>query len=309
MMIIDAHLHITDGFHGCTGTGATTSLNYGRVQQGNAQLQLLPPFNPGPTVFPPETVLRLMDLAGVDAAVLLQGSFYGDHNRYLYQAAKRWPDRLIPTGYLDPCAKDARDQFHRITDEYGFRILKFEMTQPAGFTGVYPDLRLDGSEMLWIWEEAERRGLVVTLDLGKGRTPAYQTDAVQKILELHPTLTVVIAHLAQPALANPLDKELDRLWEQQILLGRHANVWFDTSALPAYCDEDYPFRSARLYLKRAAKLIGADKLMWGTDIPGLLGQATYEQLLNMIRCHTEFTPAELDGLLGGTAEHVYLKER
>ena len=305
-MIIDAHLHITDGFHGYTGTGVTKSLNYGRVQQGDKQFQLLPPFNPGPTVFPPETVLRLMDSVGVDAAVLLQGSFYGDHNDYLYQATKCWPDRLIPAGYLDPCGKDVRDQFRRITEEFGFRILKFEMTQPTGFTGVYPDLRLDGSEMLWIWEEAERCGLVVTLDLGKGRTPAYQTEAVQKILELHPTLRVVIAHLAQPALADPLDKELDRLWEEQILLGRHANVWFDTSALPAYCNEDYPFMSALCYLQRAAKLIGSDKLMWGTDVPGLLGQATYEQLLNMLRHHTEFTPEELDGLLGSTAKRVYL---
>ena len=304
-MIIDTHVHITWGMHGHTGRGPTKSLTYGRVQQGDEEIQMMPPFNPGPTALEPETLIRFMDATGVDKAVLLQGSFYGDQNEYLQNAATRWPDRLIPAAYLDPRAGDARETFVRAFDEYGFRILKFEMSEPAGFTGVYPDLRLDGEDMSWIWGECERRHVVVTLDLGQIGTPAYQTEAVERILANHASLRIVIAHLAQPPLAHPEDADMDKAWERQVLLGRQPNVWFDTAALPAYRDDDYPFATALSYVRRAVELIGIDKLMWGTDIPGLFGQATYTQLLQMYQQHSGFSSDELRRFLGQTALDVY----
>jgi predicted TIM-barrel fold metal-dependent hydrolase len=75
------------------------------------------------------------------------------------------------------------------------------------------------------------------------------------------------------------------------VLGRHANVWFDLAALPAYVAEDYPFPTARRYLERAVGLIGAERLMWGSDAPGLLGQATYPQLVSYIARHCPFLSA------------------
>ena len=304
-MIIDAHLHITNGFQGLTGAGRTESLELGMARQGDQIHQVLPPINPGKTVFPPETLIQFMNWVGIDKAVLLQGSFYGDQNQYLYETCQCWPDRFLPAAFLDPHASDVRDQFLQVTNEYGFRILKFEMSQPTGFTGVYPNLRLDGPEMSWIWEAAEQQELVVTLDLGKGRTPAYQTREVQTLIQRHPSLVVVIAHLAQPPLGKQGDRELNDLWEEQILLGQNANVWFDISALPAYQDEEYPFASALRYIRRAVDLIGADRLMWGSDIPGLLGHATYKQLLDSVCRHAGFSESELPGILGETAWKIY----
>ena len=119
-------------------------------------MQFLPPLDAGKTVFEPETLLRFMDLVGVDKAVLLQGTFYGDQNDYLHNAASQWPDRLIPSAYLDPRSDNIRENFRKVTEDYGVKILKFEMSEPVGFLGLYPDLRLDGEEMAWIWEEADR---------------------------------------------------------------------------------------------------------------------------------------------------------
>ena len=304
-MIIDTHVHITGGIQGLTGSGPTKSLTYGRAQLGDDKFQMLPPFNPGPTVFEPENLLRFMDETGVDKAVLLQGSFYGDQNEYLHRAATRWPNRLIPAAFLDPRVDDARQTFHRAFDEYGFTILKFEMSELAGFTGVYPDIRLDEEDMGWIWKECEGRNIVVTLDLGQIGTSAYQTEAVEFILQNHPSLKIVIAHLAQPPLANAQDADLECAWEKQILLGRHANVWFDTAALPAYGDDDYPFATALKYVRRAGELIGIEKLMWGTDIPGLFGKSTYQQMLDMYRRHSGFSEVNLRQFLGETAVRVY----
>jgi len=305
-MIIDSHLHITHGFHGLVQDGPTRSSTYGRVFLGDHEFQLLPPLHPGKTAFEPETLLRLMDWVGVDKSVLLQGSFYGDQNDYLSEAVKKWPNRFTAAAYIDPRG-EAHAQFELAVEEFGFRILKFELSESTGFCGVFPDLRLDSDEMNWIWQKAAERDLVVTLDLGKGRTPAYQTADVESIVARHPKLKIVICHLAQPPIADQQDKELNQLWREQVLLGRHANVWLDTSALPAYAEEDYPFPIALDYMHQAADLVGADKLMWGSDIPGLLGQATYQQCLNMVRRHSRFSPAELDLILGETANKVYFQ--
>ncbi len=51
----------------------------------------------------PEAVLKVMDEAGVSKAVMLQGNFLGPQNLYTYEAAKKYPDRLVTAAaYLRP---------------------------------------------------------------------------------------------------------------------------------------------------------------------------------------------------------------
>lgn len=307
-MIIDAHAHTWRRVNGRVGGGRTRSRTYGRVQVGDKPpTRLMPPFN-RVTTFPIEVLLEQMDWAGVDKAVLLQGSFYGEENDYVAQAVARHPDRLIGAAFIDPRGPEAEQELDRLTGDMSFRIIKLEMSVGFGFTGLYPDLRLDADEMAWLWAAAERQGLVVVLDLGAVGSASYQTGAVRQILERHPGLRIVIAHLAQPPIAKADDAELDQLWQEQIELGRHPNVSFDLSALPAYASkvEDYPYATARRYIARAVGLIGAGKILWGTDVPGLLSQATYPQLLEYVTRHCNFlAPEELEAIVGGNAFKLY----
>jgi predicted TIM-barrel fold metal-dependent hydrolase len=293
--------------HGQTGRGPTRSLAYGKVQYGDEIIQLLPPLMEK-TAFPPEALLANMDWAGVDKAVLLQGPFYGESNDYIARAVKQWPDRFIGAGHVDPCADDAREMFRRCIEDYGFHVLKFEMSVSTGLVGLHHELRLDGEAMAWIWEVAERSDLVVTLDLGAVGNASYQTQAVHTITQRHPRVKIVICHLAQPPFSHKDDSMLNQLWHKQIMLARHPNVWFDLSALPAYASiiEDYPYPVAREYIRRAVEIVGANKLMWGTDVPGLLGHATYPQLRNYIVRHCDFlSESDIGKILGENAAEVY----
>ena len=120
-------------------------------------------------------------------------------------------------------------------------------------------------------------------------------------------LKIVIAHLAQPPFNKSGDEQLDQLWQEQILLGRNSNVWFDLSALPAFSgSEEYSYPMVRRYIHRAVGMVGAEKIMWGSDVPGLLSYATYPQLLNLVIRHCDFLlPGELEKVLGGNAWWVY----
>ena len=306
-MIVDAHAHIVDAVRGRTGAGPTRALEYGRVQLGDGRvIRLLPPLS-RTTTFPPEVLLKYMDWAGVDKAVLLQAPFYGEANEYVRQAVRQWPDRFIGTGCFDPRSDGAQETFRRITDDLGFGAVKLELSEATGLVGLYPDLRVDEGALAWFWEEAETRGLVVTLDLGAVGSAGYQTQAVQSVIDRHPDLRVVIAHLAQPPAGRGRDERLDQLWQEQTLLARNPNVWFDLSSLPAYwSDEDYPYPTARQYLRRAVEMVGAGSIMWGTDVPGLLTFATYSQLLGFVARHCDFlSRGDREKILGGNAWRVY----
>ena len=290
-MLVDAHAHVFPKVTGATGAGATKGLGYGRVAIGNERIQLMPPLCEQ-TVHTPEMLLAHMDWAGVDKAVLLQGSFYGECNQYVVEACRNHPDRLIGTMFCDPWAEGAKETFASQGRGEGFVGVKLECSETTGFCGIHRGARLDDAGIAWLWDELERKGMVLVLDLGAMGSASYQTDAVRSIAERHPGLTIVLAHLGQPNRAAEADKAKWRLWEQQIDLGRLPNVSFDTASLPAYVSsEGYPYPSAGRYLRMAIDRIGPSKVMWGTDIPGVLTHATYPQLVQAAHIHLQFLSA------------------
>ena len=306
-MIIDGHAHIFDRVQGLTRSGITESLPFGRVRFGNGEVIKLMPPSTVETSFPPELLLDYMDEVGVDKAVLLQAPFYGELNHYVHQAVSRWPDRFMGAAYVDPWSEEAPEVFRHVTDELGFPAIKIEMTENMGLAGLHPNARLDDQKVAWFWEESERKRLVITLDLGAIGSRAYQTAAVEKIISRHPGLRIVIAHLGQPPIGAEENGRLNQLWRDQVLLARHPHVWLDLAALPAYrADEDYPYYSVRRFIRQAVELVGSDKLLWGSDLPGLLLHATYAQLMDYVTRHCDFlSEDDRAKIMGVNALRVY----
>jgi predicted TIM-barrel fold metal-dependent hydrolase len=308
-MIIDAHAHIFPAVQGRIKGGETRSAGYGKIRVGTDQmLRVLPP-TAIETVHPPEVLIEYMNWAGVDKTVLLQGTFYGACNRYAAEAIQRWPEQFMGAAFLDPWAPGARKMFDVAVGELGFQAIKLELSEAAGLSGIHPGLRLDDPEVTWLWEALEQHDYLLTLDLGAIGSISYQTAAVQNIIDQHPQIRIVIAHLCQPNPAAEQSEGLWKAWKEQISLAQHPNIWLDTAALPAYLTEEgYPFSSARRYLQMAVDLVGADKIMWGTDVPGLLTVATYRQLVALGWYHTNFlSPEDQAGIMGLNAWRVYGK--
>ncbi len=196
-MLVDAHSHIFPQVRGLIGAGPTRSLGYGRIAIGAEETQLFPPYGEK-TAFTPEMLVANLDWAGVERAVLLQGTFYGECNQYVVEALERYPERLIGAAWLDPWAPRSRAQFGRIIAHPGFRALKLECSEATGLCGLHPEARLDAPELAWLWEEVAAAGWTLVLDLGAVGSRSYQTSAVRAIAQVHPELRIVIAHLGQP---------------------------------------------------------------------------------------------------------------
>lgn len=308
-MIVDAHTHSFSSFFGATGAGPNIAVGRGRIRVATGEvLQLTPPLTTD-TSFPPEALLGYMDAAGVDRAVMLQAPFFGDRNEEVRAAMRRWPDRLTGAALLDPRTPDARQTFARLTEEDGFRVFKFEMSETNGLVGFYPDLQLDEPALDWLWSELEAIDGVVTLDLGPPCGRAYQTAAVRALASRHPRIKWVIAHMGKPIQACLGDTPEGTAWTEQITLGQLPNVWFDLAGINIWAradEERYPYPSAQALLRTTVERIGADKLMWGTDIPGMFRFLTYDQMIDLVAIELDWLAEDARAaILGETALAVY----
>ena len=307
-MIIDAHVHIFPKVHGYGPKGQTRSAGYGRIDSGDGQLPYVLPVFSEETSHTLQMLLHTMQRCSVDKAVILLCPCYGDWSDYVFDACRKYPEKLIGSAFFDPWRFDAKAYYKQILQGPTWKNIKIEFSEAGGLCGVYPDAKLDAPELRWVWAAMEDEGKTVSFDLGRPGDRSYQTDQIRSIAQRHPKLKIVICHMGQPSRKAEKDPELWSLWLEQIRLGQLNNIWFDLSALPYHVqdEEEYPFPSTQRYFDLALSITGPEKLLWGSDIPWLLGTATYAQLVKHgLHLVENLSVGEQELILSENAKHVY----
>ena len=287
-MIIDTHMHLCPRVGGTDDRLPLQGRVYGRAEGQDGQTQLMPPSFER-TDSPPELALAHMDWLSVDRAFLVQGPMYGFHNKYVAGAVARWPERFLGFAIVDPTQGDAAAEELQECRQRGLMGLKVEWPATAR---MFPGADIGGEEEWKVWRRAKDLGMVLYLHLSHG---AEQVEAVRSIAR-DLGITTIIAHLG----GAPADG-----WEQQVALAKEPNVYIGTSAVPYATKEDFPAPRACELLEKAVGMVGADKIMWGSDYPGTLTRLTYPQTLEWVRTYTKSLSAEqVADILGNTAERV-----
>ena len=68
---------------------------------------------------------------------------------------------------------------------------------------------------------------------------------------------------------------------------------------------DYPMPEVRPAIEECVRRIGADRIMWGTDMPIVMRFWTYRQNIDFIREYCDFlSKDELNAILGGTTARL-----
>ena len=84
------------------------------------------------------------------------------------------------------------------------------------------------------------------------------------------------------------------------------NVVFDLASLSSnQKPEPYPYPTAIWFIKEAMHILGADRMMWGSDLPSNLCKDTYRHLFDYILVSSAFTESEKESMLWRTAERIY----
>jgi hypothetical protein len=298
--IIDAHLHIVQYIAGFTSRGELRGIGKGMAQYADGStFQMIPP-ELGEYGVTPEKILEVMDQNQVEKGVLLQGQFFGFQNEYTAQAIQKYPDRFTGACSYDPFCTKVDDVKHHLFDELGFKIVKFEVSNGSGLMAYHPPVDLNGEVMHGCYRHAADHGLTVVVDIGRPRNCCWQVDNLAKAIKQYPHTTFVICHLLAPQ-----RQDVELLKEA---LGKFVmpNVYFDLASLAHNQQpEKFPYPTAGLHLKTAKEVVGADKLMFGTDIPGNLCRDSYEHLRDYIVEANVFSDKELQQIFYDTANKIY----
>lgn len=191
---------------------------------------------------PPETILSLMEQAGISKSVIMS---YVDapnvNNRiinYIADCVKKYPDKLIGYARIHPgYGKRAVSIFREAVTELGFKGLKLHpesiITHPYNDTAVSL-IKIAGEMKVPTLFHSGDENLSLPLQIGK-------------CAELCPDSIIIMGHMGG---FYHTDDAIN-------IAEKFENIYLDTSAMP------YP-----KVIKQAVDKIGADRVIFGSDGPG-----------------------------------------
>ena len=268
MRIIDAHVHTLDDYR-----PMAPFQDMGRVDR----------------------LLAWMDDAGVEKAVMLpvvNPDFAPDNNAECGAWARQHPDRLATMTDVPLRDADAPARVRAARDTYG-----------AVAISCYPAAGLDwlnAPEHEDLWAAFAEAQLPCNLQV----TPADYA-AVLEAARRHPEVTVLLNHYGLPKGAgiDPADPTYGGLADAADV----PNLCVKVSA--AYAAADTPWDPACPrplgYLERLVQILGADRLLFGSDWPPAGRHLTYRQAVEIVRTHADLGAADRAAVLGGTAARVF----
>ncbi len=266
--------------------------------------QVLPPWT-NDFSFAPESLVAEMDYSGVDRALLHRTPYMGISNEYIAECATRFPDRIQGLAYIE-------EQFIESQTEASVAKLKLAIEE-LGLSGLQflPYYgRIYGAPVDWggpafkpYWDAVAGLGIPVFFTLGASPLDAYLDElrALGKWMERYPDVKVVMTHgfnwrmfAEEDAIVVP-----DSVYEAAPI--NHPN--FHVQLLMAVFLQsrwDYPMPQVQPVMRQMVERIGAERLVWGTDVPIVLLHWTYRQSLDYIRNYCDFIkPSDMDLILGG----------
>jgi L-fuconolactonase len=198
-----------------------------------------------------QEVLRAMDRAGVDRAILIPPSWEGERNDVALDAAQLAPARFAVMG--------------RIADDASPEVMLNWLSQP-GMLGVRIILSRTSAWLtrgadhpLWrIAAEAEIPVMLAT---------AGHTSLAAEIARRHPRLRIALDHMGTGVLREGFDPFADS--ELVFDMARLPNVSIKLSAMPCYSRQARPWGDVMPYVRRLFDLYGSQRLFWGSDLSRL----------------------------------------
>ena len=234
-----------------------------------------------------DELITSMDKAGIDISVITNIGWTThelcvETNDYILESIARYPQRLIGFCTVQP-------------NSYEAAIDEIERCARAGIKGIgeiRPDMQLfnpTDEEIMQPFTEAIRKHKLILLTHasepvgheypGKG---AITPDLLYSFITTYPDLTIVCAHWGGGLPFYALMPEVKQAM---------GNVFFDTAASPF-------LYSPQIY-NQVIQLVGAEKILFGSDYP-LLAQS---RLLEEIRS-LDLSEATKDLILSGNARRL-----
>ena len=234
-------------------------------------------------------MLAAMDAGRVDKSVIFGFPWKNDglfkrHNDYISEVVSRYPDRFIGLGCFDPFSDGVAEETHRCLKEGGLSgIGELAFYQ----SGIADDALVRLKPVMEICSALNFPVLIHTNEpVGHqypGKTPNTLTQIYQ-LIDTYPQNKIVLAHWGGGLFFFSLLKKGVKQ--------RLKRVLFDTAASPYLYD-------ANVY-RLAIELVGAEKILFGSDFP-LLPPARYFEEMKTVGLSDE----EMKQICGANAAKLF----
>lgn len=300
MKVIDIHAHIYEQVAGITRGQPMRSARLGRVAIGNQEEQFLPPsFEQSRSTA--EVLIAYMDWCGIDKALLMPNPYYGYHNYYFEESVRRYPDRLKGVALVDIMkGQKAAEELAAIYDRgilFGFKVEVDSTFQCA------PGTRLTDPKLAPVWDCCSQYRQPVFLHL-------FRTEDIADMKALastYPAIRFVLCHMGADACFG---RGMPRSNYREVLdlVKEHGNVYIDTSTVPVYFTEEYPWPSSVGIIEECYRYVGPEKMMWASDYPGMLGHGTMKQLIHLVETQCTHIPeSHRQMILADNAQRLFFQ--
>ncbi|MFN8619272.1 MAG: amidohydrolase family protein [Chloroflexota bacterium] len=254
-----------------------------------------------------ERLLFEMDKEGVDKAVLICARIdhNPDDNDYVFEASKRWPDRIVQFPDIDSGwspeyhTPGAVDRLQAAIDRWGI----------AGFThyvNEHNDGWLLSDEGMAFFARAAEADLVASI----AANGDWWAD-LRQVARAFPTLPILIHH---QGMARAVDGPDSATLREVLACAAEPNIAVKASGF-YYGSKDwaeYPYPEQRAIFRRIAEAFGPKRLAWGSDYPVSPWVAcTFRQTLDVVRVHCAdfLSPEDLAWVMGDTMETLLRTRR
>ena len=266
--------------------------------------------------FTPHSLIGEMDYAGVDVALIHTDPMLVRDSSYLAEAVALYPDRLRSMAPVDewriPGETDAliRETTVAIQD-HGLHAIKFNTPLASGAESWAGDAYLP------FWDAVAELGVPVFFTLGTGpkrrqtgpsseERQGYlgELSTVMRWMERYPDAVCSLTHGFPWRVFLEGDRIVlpDEIWAPFENKNLSMEVCFPVRLGDIF---DYPYREVWPTLQAMVERIGADNLLWGTDMPFQNRFCTYRQSRDWIERYCDFlSDAELAAIMGGTAKRI-----
>jgi predicted TIM-barrel fold metal-dependent hydrolase len=259
---------------------------------------------------PPELMIAQMDAVGVDKAVLYQGHVYGRLNDYLADCARRYPERMVAVAQILEAYGDLPEQLDEVRRAAGTLGLKGLYYEIEHFRIVGSSAAVDDKRFDPLWEELTGLGMVLIWDIGRHLDPADHLKylgRVRRIVERFPKMVCILSHFG--SYIRDLESKRIYNWDDILSVAALDNVFLEILQVQypsTRTGDEYPFPMGQKTIEDAYRRLGAEKLVWGADMPALERACTYRQSIDYVRAHCPFmTAREKDRVLGGNAAEMF----
>lgn len=287
--IIDAHSHLWLRQDTSWNGMPVRTLKNGRSFFLTEEVQMVPPFMID-GVNSAEVFLSNMNYAQVGGAVVVQEFIDGIQNDYLAKVKSDYPERFFVFGMCDYFKPGFYDTAASLIDS-GFKGIAI-----PGHRLILSDGRvnLNSPEMMKMFHLMENKGVILSLCLAENN---LQNGEIKEVIEECPRLKIAIGHFGMVTAPG---------WEDQIKLALNDNVMIESGGITwLFNKEFYPFNGAVRAIREAIDMVGADKLMWGSDYPRTITAITYKMSYDFILKTNDLTDSEKRLFLGENAEKFY----